>query len=159
MIRGMVAAACSRHAPAGGGSGAPPGLYTFEDGTIPSAISGAGSSGWYVVNETSVYLAKALRSPTIGNSQFTQFSFSIETTSATNNFKVRYLVSSESGYDFFYVIIDGVEKIKASGNSGMHVNYTTSLSAGVHQVLVKYAKDSSAAAGNDAVFIPLFEWA
>jgi hypothetical protein len=154
----MVAAACSRAQSIATAPGSP-GLYSFEDGLIPSALSPAGASGWYVVNESSSPYTKALRAPAIGNSQTTQFTFQISTTGVANNFKIRYRTSSENNYDFFYVFIDGTQVVKASGDFLVHVNYVGTVSAGVHTVVIRYSKDNTTINGSDTVFIPFIEWA
>ena len=158
MIRGLMSAACAK-AQSAATAPAPPGLYTFEDGLIPSSLSAAGASGWYVVSESSSPYTKALRAPTIGNSQTTQFTFQISTTGAPNNFKLRYRTSSENNYDFFYVLIDGAQVVKASGDFLAHVNYVGTISAGVHTVVIRYSKDNTTINGSDTVFIPFIEWA
>ena len=158
VIRGMMAAACSRRAPSGGGAAA--GSYNFIDGTIPSALAPAAAAEWYVVTEPypDPGYAKSLRAKATANGASTQFTLLVESNGATNGFKIRHRVSSEANYDFFTVTIDGVEVIKRSGGVVTYAEYVATLSAGTHTVVFKYAKDASATANSDTVFISLIEW-
>jgi len=156
VIRGLMAAACSRVAPSGGGVGAV-GAYSFDDGSIPSFMSDATTNGWSVVTDASPDAGhtKALRAKAITHNETTQFTFQISTTSATSNFKVRCKISSESGSDYFRVLIDGTEKIKIAGNGAGYSEFPVSVTAGVHTVIFRYSKDYSVSTGFDTIFISL----
>lgn len=59
-----------------------------------------------------------------------------------------YMVSSESGYDYLTITLDGSEIVKASGEkSSSYVKIFTS--AGLHTLKATYSKDSSGNSGSD----------
>ena len=64
-----------------------------------------------------------------------------------------YRTSTESGYDYLNVLVDGVAQ--GSGWSGTTSWTSTSvpISAGTHTVMFRYSKDSSVSSGSDAVWI------
>lgn len=65
-------------------------------------------------------------------------------------------VSSESGYDFLIVTLDGSEVLKESGEkSGAYTKTFTS--KGTHTVIVKYTKDGSQNKGSDKATIRNFK--
>ena len=62
--------------------------------------------------------------------------------------KFDWSVSSESGYDWLIVTLDGTEIVKESGNlSGSYVK--TFDTAGTYTLVVEYTKDDSQSSGND----------
>lgn len=61
-----------------------------------------------------------------------------------------YIVSSETGYDFFRILVDGVEKVKASGIDTDFKEYEQELEAGTHTITFRYTKDVSNVRGSDA---------
>ena len=63
-----------------------------------------------------------------------------------------WVTSSESGYDYLNVRLDGVTILSKSGiNSGNYSNYLES--DGTHTLVVSWSKDESVSAGNDEVSV------
>ena len=63
-----------------------------------------------------------------------------------------WLVSSESGYDWLTVSLDGIEIVRRSGSySGSYLN--EELSIGEHTIVVRYSKDGSQSHGSDQASI------
>lgn len=63
--------------------------------------------------------------------------------------RLNYAVSSERNYDKLHILIDGSEKITASGTADF-TEYELAVSAGTHTIVLRYTKDGSASSGNDA---------
>ena len=61
-------------------------------------------------------------------------------------------VSSESGYDKFYLYVDGSPVDEASGNASWQL-VTANLTAGTHTIIFSYEKDYSQASGSDCAWI------
>ncbi|AXQ69197.1 tail protein [Caulobacter phage CcrBL9] len=67
--------------------------------------------------------------------------------------KVRYKVSSEGGFDFFRIILDGTTQILIdSGATGLYEEFTYPL-VGNHTLRFQYSKDGGGTAGDDTVYI------
>ncbi|MEV4749061.1 hypothetical protein AB0K21_22005 [Streptosporangium sp. NPDC049248] len=86
----------------------------------------------------------------IGDGQTADVVFTVPPRATTLQFW--YSVSSEAGYDFFKVIIGGVERLSVSGEIGWTQSAVLNLS-GATQVTFRYTKDSSTSAGNDGAYI------
>ena len=59
-----------------------------------------------------------------------------------------WLVSSESGYDYLIVTLDGTQILKKSGELSSTYQYTFT-SSGTYSMVVKYTKDESENKGSD----------
>ena len=69
------------------------------------------------------------------------------TVPATTTLTFNWSVSSESGYDYLYVILDGATLLSKSGSySGTYAN---SIGQGDHTLVVKYSKDGISSSGQD----------
>ncbi|WP_440063804.1 hypothetical protein [Streptosporangium sp. OZ121] len=86
----------------------------------------------------------------IGNSQTADAVMQVPLRATTLQFW--YSVSSESGFDFFKLIIGGVERLSVSGEIGWTQSAVFDVSA-VTQVTFRYVKDGSDAAGSDGAYI------
>ncbi|MFP3390472.1 hypothetical protein [Brevibacillus sp. SIMBA_040] len=83
-----------------------------------------------------------------------QFKVSIPNKYAqTPTLKFDYFVSSEANYDYLEVLLDGVSKLKASGETGWVKDYTVALSTGEQMVTFNYVKDSSTSKGQDCAYV------
>lgn len=72
---------------------------------------------------------------------------------AGGTFSAYWMVSSEAGYDFFQVSVDGGAFANlGSGASGWNL-YSIALSSGYHVITFRYTKDGSVNHRNDAAFI------
>jgi hypothetical protein len=67
-------------------------------------------------------------------------------------------VSSEEGFDFFTVEVDGSEKISLSGETGWRP-LTVNIPAGSHTVTFRYAKDGSEESGMDTAWVDQISFA
>ncbi len=75
------------------------------------------------------------------DSSFTQETYTFDVV-AGSNLDFDWSVSSESGYDFLIVTLDGTEILEESGTKSGHYSKTFS-TAGSHTLVVKYTKDGS----------------
>jgi len=57
-------------------------------------------------------------------------------------------ISSENGYDYCTILLDGVQKVKRSGSLGW-VQESYSVTAGTHRLSFDYSKDGSSNVGDD----------
>lgn len=125
---------------------------TFETGDFSQFAWNMNNYPWLITNAmsyTGQYSARsAMNLPGNGNSRM-----SITTTSNTDS-EISYYrkVSTEDGYDFFYLYVDGAKKDEASGS----LNWTfvsVPVSAGTHTFRFAYEKDYSQSGGSDCVWI------
>lgn len=132
--------------------------YNFESG-VPSIFAAATTAGWTVISDADAVsgTTQALRSAVIGNTSATEWTVTVTLLAATPNFRVRYKVDSETGWDWFRVL-DGITQLFSdSGTTGGWESYQTTLSAGSHTLKFRYDKDSSGAGGSDSVRIAYVE--
>jgi hypothetical protein len=126
----------------------------FEDTTFNVVITNGGSLPWLRTNAQFHSGAWSLRSGAISNNQTSDASVTVPAGASTLSFWYR--TSSEAagaGFegDRLLVLVDGVQVLRAQGATGWTqatVNVTAASS-----VLFRYAKDNSAASGEDAVYI------
>lgn len=126
---------------------------TFEDDNWkteqPSIITSVvdSSSGFYSANVFTYDGKNVLRSGAIGHNGTSQTVINF-TLMEDGNIELNYKVSSESRYDWFYILIDGTQVIKKSGAVDFTI-YTQTLTAGEHSITLKYTKDGSQSSGSD----------
>ncbi len=72
--------------------------------------------------------------------------------SSAGSLSFNWSVSSESGYDWLVVTLDGSELLKKSGEQSGTYDHTFT-AGGSHTLVVKYTKDGSASRGNDKATI------
>lgn len=121
---------------------------TFESGSMPSY-----SSGTWAINTSKKYAGSyAMKSAAIGNSATSSVTMS-HYTDGTICFY--FTGSSEDGYDYFRVYLDGSEKFNNTGSSyqGYWGYACISTTAGTHSVEFRYTKDSSTADFDDAYWV------
>ncbi|MCA9612988.1 MAG: hypothetical protein KC586_09580, partial [Myxococcales bacterium] len=87
----------------------------------------------------------------IGNSATSAMSTSF-TLSATYTISLWYNVSSEDGYDYFRILLDGTQVFEDSGVSGW-TQWTRSVAAGSHTLELRYVKDINTTEGSDTVWV------
>lgn len=124
-----------------------------ETGTIPTELT-ADAAGFTVVTtqpDATAGTLNAIKTRPIANSGVCYLEQTVDFVSDTP-FKVRYKVSSESGFDFFRVLVDGSVVYSDSGNTGAYEEYSTTLT-GVHTIRYQYSKDTSGSAGDDCTYI------
>lgn len=98
----------------------------------------------------------AMRFADITHRETTDVVIPITTTVDNQTITVRYLVSSEISYDFFRVLLDGVQYWQWAG---IEPDYLTApitghgLAAGVHNLTLRYMKDSTGDEGDDTAWV------
>jgi hypothetical protein len=93
--------------------------------------------------------AWSYKSAAITHSQATDATVNVP--AGATSMSVWYKVSSESGFDFFRILRDGVQEFQASGEVGW-TQRTISV-VGVSQVTFRYIKDGNTSVGSDAAWI------
>jgi hypothetical protein len=120
----------------------------FERTTLGSDYTTGGNLPWLT---TATYYHSGARSARAGAITHNQTSWM--TRNATGgSVSFWYMVKSETNADYFYFYVDGVEKLKKSGNLAW-AQYTTSLTPGNHVLKWQYTKDPSFSASGDSVWI------
>ncbi|WP_103109601.1 S8 family serine peptidase [Brevibacillus reuszeri] len=71
----------------------------------------------------------------------------------TPTLKFDYFVSSEANYDYLEVLVEGVSKLKASGETGWVKDYSVTLGTGNQTVTFNYVKDGSTSKGQDCAYV------
>ncbi|WP_312113307.1 C1 family peptidase [Brevibacillus reuszeri] len=71
----------------------------------------------------------------------------------TPTLKFDYFVSSEANYDYLEVLVNGVSKLKASGETGWVKDYSVTLGTGNQTVTFNYVKDASTSKGQDCAYV------
>lgn len=133
---------------------------TFDDQSLPDdwIVAGGDGNPVYVnLPDAGVGTTYALAFPDINDGETTTYSFSM-TSDGTTAFTVRYNVSSENGYDYFSILVDGTQKVHESGPIETWEQYAEVLSAGSHDVVLQYAKDVSVSVGSDTTRISYVTW-
>ena len=74
------------------------------------------------------------------------------TANITITITFEYNVSSESGYDEFYIYHNTTQKVVKSGTSNSYTSYSITLNAG-DTLTFKYTKDGSSSSGDDCCYI------
>jgi hypothetical protein len=98
---------------------------------------------WPVIND--VY-----QSPTIDDNEHTSMEVTV-TNSEAGILTFEYNVSSEEGYDYFTMRIDGITEISSvSGESGW-VSFSKVIDTGMHTIIWEYVKDQTRSDGRDNV--------
>lgn len=131
--------------------------YTFEDGKYPSSFVNE-RYGFQIINDGANGSKYGIVNRDISDDQHAGFTiYNLLTRSGYLVFD--YKVSSEEGYDFFRVYIDGNEVFKDSGIKDWQEKRIP-ITMGIHNITFKYTKDGSVSKGNDNVeldniYIPL----
>jgi len=122
------------------------------EGSIPAGwFQPAGSSApWAVAADAAYAGSLSLKSGLIGNNQSSQIA--VTGNFAAGNVSFARMVSSEQDFDFLEFYIDGVLQQRWSGILAWSV-VSFPMSAGMHTVRWRYAKDNTVAAGGDAGWI------
>ncbi|MER6171348.1 hypothetical protein [Streptosporangium sp. NPDC001681] len=118
----------------------------FEDTSYAFTIAGT----WARSSVTPRAGSWCFKSATIGHSATTDAAITVPTGATTLRFWYR--VSSESGYDFFRVLVGGVQVLETSGTVAWTQSAEISVAAAT-QVVFRYVKDTSQTAGEDAAYI------
>ncbi|WP_060880140.1 hypothetical protein [Streptomyces scabiei] len=126
----------------------------FEDGVYDVTITNGGNLPWTRTSAQAHSGTNSLRSGAIANNQTSDAAVTVPP--GATSFSFWYRTSSEAsgpGFegDRLLVLVDGVQVLRAQGTTGW-TKFTTDVT-GKSTVLFRYAKDNSAASGEDAVYI------
>lgn len=123
------------------------------DGGFESSLAPFTSSGtaWTRVTSGQRTGSGAARAGAITHSQTTSMSTTF-TLDATRTISLWYRVSSESGFDYFRIIVDGTQQAQYSGTVAW-TQWTMSLGAGSHTLELRYVKDGTVSSGDDTVWV------
>lgn len=120
----------------------------FETGALGPEWSGA---VWSIQTVLPHSGTRSLRSPPIGDSASTSTVLSLK---GPGLLTFWYIVSSESGYDWLRIFIDGVQVVATTGTNNVYQLFQQQITGeGNHTVTFTYAKDSSQGHGYDSGFI------
>ena len=132
-------------------------LYFFDDGLIPGELAMSGDADWLLDSDTGGAQSTqySLRSGKIEHNDSSCFAFSISNLeSDAFSIDYYYKVSSESGYDYLRLYVDGAENAdhKYSGE----IDWTLAqykLSGNEQELRWCYTKDGSQSPGQDTAWI------
>jgi hypothetical protein len=124
----------------------------FHNGTIPAYdYVSVTPAMWERTNGERRSGSRSARAATITHNQVSAMSATF-TLTTTTTISFWYRVSSEINFDFFRVILDGVEVNRYSGTVGW-TQWTRSVPAGAHTLTLVYSKDGSVNGGSDTVWV------
>lgn len=121
--------------------------WKTQNPNVITNVEDISSLGFYSANTFTYESKNVFRSGAIGDSQTSETKITF-VLAQDGSVEFNYKVSSENNYDWFYVLIDGTQVLKWSGEVDFTV-YTQELSAGEHYLTLKYTKDSSQSRGSD----------
>lgn len=108
--------------------------------------------GWSLQTDTTFDMVDAAQATPIGDGQ--NASFTIEIT-GPDLLEFRYKVSSEFGFDFLTVSLDGEEQLSFSGDIDWEIS-SLPISEGPHTVTFRYEKDGTLSEGADTAWLDTF---
>ncbi len=122
----------------------------FEDGSYTFGLSG----NWYRNTAAKYSGSYGLRSGYIGHYGSTTGTITVDVPEGATNpkFRMNYRVSSESGYDWLNIYVNGSRVVRESG-SGSWKTLERLLKPGKNTIQVQYTKDGSVSRYSDAAFI------
>ncbi len=135
-----------------GACGAPPTSRTFDfEAGLPSGWRVGGDAGWVV--DTSRPHAGAMSAHSGAISSYDTSTMTADVTiGAPARLSFWLTTSTESGYDYLEVWIDGVRQGRWSGSVAW-TEFAIDLAAGAHTIEWRYTKDGSVSSGDDRVWI------
>ncbi len=114
-----------------------------------------GAASWFEQSTVSYYGGSAAQSADIGDNQA---SFMQTTVVGPGSFSFWWRVSSESGYDYLRVYVDGVASGSGISGTTSWAQRTLTIAAGSHVVKWVYAKDEMVSSGSDAAWVDRVAW-
>lgn len=127
-------------------------LEDFEDATLAFPVTGS----WARSSTSAASGLWGFKAASIPNSGTTESTFTINFPANSLNRKVtlNYRVSSECGYDFLTILVNGSQVRRVSCNSGWQTaEATAGLVAGNNSLIVRYQKDYCCAGGSDTAWV------
>jgi len=125
----------------------------FESGVLAGAYSTGGHQSWSINTANTFEGSFSAKSGSIGNSQVSWLARTV----AGAQVRFRYLVSSESGGDFFNFYVGADRKIHTSGTGAGWIEYVAALPPGAQTLTWEYERDSGGSGGSNAVWIDNLE--
>lgn len=116
----------------------------------------SGDAVWSSQTQVSHGTASAAVSGTLADNQASHFQTRV---TGPGTLKFWWKVSSEAGYDFLFVSVDGVAQPGGISGEKDWTQVQLSLPAGTHTVRWTYAKDEGAAGGQDKAWVDQVEFA
>lgn len=133
------------------GSGPTALRYDFESG-LPAGWTVGGGAGWVVDGARPRAGAFSARSGAIGHSATSSMTASF-TVGVAAELAFWLYTSTESGYDYLEVWVDGVRANRWSGTTSWTQTTVSLGGPGTHVVEWRYVKDGSVSSGEDRVFV------
>lgn len=118
----------------------------FEDTTYDLPFTGT----WARANDQAHGGSWSLKSASIGNNATTDAVMDVPP--GAREVRFWYKVSSEAGWDFFRLLVDGAEVFRASGTVGWVQSAAIDVE-GASTVTFRYTKDAGTVAGSDASWV------
>ncbi|MDN5929491.1 MAG: hypothetical protein L0I24_00230 [Pseudonocardia sp.] len=118
----------------------------FEDATLAVTVGGT----WARSSTTAAAGTWSFKSAVIGHSAQSDATVTVPDDATSMSFMYR--VSSEAAFDFFRVLVDGVQVLNVSGDSGWVASSSFTVAPG-GTITFRYLKDSATASLLDAAFI------
>jgi archaellum component FlaC len=131
-------------------------MATIVENFEGSLTAFSNTGNWTQTTNRAYNGAYSFRSAVIGHSTSTSHYFDITIPEGATNpvLSLWYYVSSESNYDWLRIFIQGAERVKVSGTQGWTPwNWGGLVPGNTYTLEVRYTKDGSATAGDDAVYI------
>lgn len=130
--------------------GDPPSQIIFDSLALPAGATYSAAPTFEVRPDTVAGTTYVLRQANITHSQTTYTDIPYVQPEA-GDLSVRYFISSEGGFDFMRLFLDGVQFTADSGVPGIYRVATVATTAGPHTLRIQYTKDSTADSGIDNV--------
>lgn len=132
----------------------------FEDDVLAVTLTTTAGPDWYRTTAAYDTGSSSLRAGVIGAYGVSETSFPLTVdTGNVGTLFIRYRTDSEANYDLFRVLLDGVEKLAASGYvSTEWRGLLLKIEPGAHTVTLRYSKDASGNHGNDTVYVDNIEF-
>ena len=126
-------------------------LDDFETGVLSADWLTFGNAGWVVVNGGAGGSAYSARNGNINDNQTSTLLITLDFPTG-GDLSFSHMGDTESGWDFMFFYIDGVQMISRSGNWGWTAELFT-LTPGQHTFEWTYDKDASVSVGADSFWI------
>jgi hypothetical protein len=120
----------------------------FERATLGTDYTTGGNANWAISTTAAHSPTRSAKAGTITHNQTTWMKRIINGTQVSFWYKV----SSEAGYDYFNFYVDNQRQVHAAGTVNW-TSFTTTMSAGSHELKWEYMKDGSQSSGSDTAWI------
>nr|WP_147665148.1 fibronectin type III domain-containing protein [Candidatus Prometheoarchaeum syntrophicum] len=114
-----------------------------------------GDADWFSQTTTTYYGGDAVESGNIDDDQSTWIETAVN---GAGSLQFWYSVSSESGWDYLNLYIDGVLSGLSISGTVPFTEFTQAISEGLHTIRWTYSKDGSVSDGSDCAWIDYISW-